>query len=137
MCLRRFAEMRNLKQHKARVHEGKTSKDFECRKCHKRFTTRSDLNRHNKTVHLKLREHVCEVCGRAFGQNVDLQAHIRKSHTFVDDEDDEEDEDEDEARSDDHGDDDNADDSDSESSSLEELLRKRLASRNKRRRPDE
>jgi hypothetical protein len=52
-----------LRNHKARIHDGKTSKDFECPKCHKKFSNKSDLNRHDKTVHLKLRDHVCEVCG--------------------------------------------------------------------------
>ena len=140
VCLRRFYNNTKLRNHKARIHEGKTSKDYECPKCHKRFAEKSKLKRHDDTVHLKLRKHVCEVCGRAYGQNAHLQGHIRTQHsrTFVDDEDEDHvsedvDEDEDEARPDDHGDDD-ADDSDSESSSLEELLRKRLASRNKRRR---
>jgi hypothetical protein len=143
-CLRRFATNWTLRNHKARIHEGKTSKDFECPKCHKTFSFKHNLTRHDKLVHLELREHVCEVCSRAFGENRNLQAHIRKwhSHTFIDDEDEDDvnededdvDEDDDEARSDDHCDDDNADGSDSESSSLEELLRKRLASRNKRRR---
>jgi uncharacterized Zn-finger protein len=145
VCLRRFANNQTLRNHRARVHEGKTSKDFECPKCHKKFIAKGVLKRHDETVHLKLRKYVCEVCGRAYGQNAHLQGHIRTKHsrTFVDDEDedhvsedvdeDEDEADEDEARSDDHGDDD-ADDSDSESSSLEELLRKRLASRNKRRR---
>jgi hypothetical protein len=78
VCLRRFCRPQSLRNHKARIHEGKTSKDFECPKCHKKFTTKSDLNRHDKSVHLKLREHVCEVCGRAFGRSGNLQSHIRK-----------------------------------------------------------
>jgi uncharacterized Zn-finger protein len=65
-CLRRFRDNWSLKNHKARIHDGKTSKDFECLKCHKRFSYKHHLTTHNKTVHLKLREHVCEVCGRAF-----------------------------------------------------------------------
>jgi hypothetical protein len=83
VCLRRFSKNDALRNHKARIHDGKTSKDYECPKCHKRFTKRSDLNRHDKTVHLKLREHVCEVCGRAFGRNVNLQRHIRMRHDKV------------------------------------------------------
>jgi hypothetical protein len=83
VCLRRFCDNWSLKQHKARIHEGKTSKDFECPECHKRFSLKSGLNRHDKTVHLKLREHVCEVCGRAFGQNAHLQLHIRMRHDKV------------------------------------------------------
>jgi hypothetical protein len=80
VCLRRFARNETLRNHKARIHEGKTSKDFECPKCHKRFSDKGNLTRHDKTVHLKLREHVCEVCGRAFGLNGDLQKHIRAKH---------------------------------------------------------
>jgi uncharacterized Zn-finger protein len=68
-CLRRFSSNTMLRNHKARIHDGKTSKDFECLKCHKRFSEKGNLTKHDKTVHLKLREHVCEVCGRAFGRN--------------------------------------------------------------------
>ncbi len=65
-CLRRFCRNESLRNHKARIHEGKTSKVFECPKCHKKFTKNESLKRHDDTVHLKLRERVCEVCGRAF-----------------------------------------------------------------------
>jgi hypothetical protein len=83
VCLRRFARNFSLKQHKARIHEGKTSKDFECPKCHKKFSKRENLKRHDETVHLKLRDHVCEVCGRAFGRNSVLQMHIRTRHDKI------------------------------------------------------
>jgi hypothetical protein len=79
-CLRRFHDNFTLKNHKARIHDGKTSKDFECLKCHKRFSYKHNLTTHDKTVHLKLREHVCKVCGRAFGRNSVLQMHIRIKH---------------------------------------------------------
>jgi hypothetical protein len=83
VCLRRFARNETLRNHKARIHEGKTSKDFECPKCHKLFSTKSNLTTHDKSVHLKLRDHVCEVCGRAFGENGHLQMHIRRRHDKV------------------------------------------------------
>ena len=83
ICLRRFCDNWSLKQHKARIHDGKTSKDFECPKCHKKFSTKSNLTVHDKTVHLKLREHVCELCGRAFGENRTLQMHIRMRHDKI------------------------------------------------------
>jgi hypothetical protein len=83
VCLRRFSRNWSLRNHKARIHDGKTSKDFECPKCHKRFTRKESLTTHNNTVHLKLRVHVCEVCGRSFGQNGHLQAHIRMRHDKV------------------------------------------------------
>jgi uncharacterized Zn-finger protein len=82
-CLRRFYNNWSLRNHKARIHDGKTSKDFECLKCHKKFSYKSALTRHDKTVHLKLREHACEVCGRAFGENRNLQMHIRIKHDKV------------------------------------------------------
>jgi hypothetical protein len=82
-CLRRFCSNQSLRNHKARIHDGKTSNDFECLKCHKRFSLKENLTRHDKTVHLKLREHVCEVCGRAFGENGTLQMHIRMRHDKV------------------------------------------------------
>jgi hypothetical protein len=37
-CLRRFCTNESLRNHKARIHDGKTSKDFECLKCHKKFS---------------------------------------------------------------------------------------------------
>jgi hypothetical protein len=83
VCLRRFDSLRNLRNHKARIHEGKTSKEFECPKCHKRFSEKGHLTTHDNTVHLKLREHVCEVCGRAFGRNGHLQSHIRMRHDKI------------------------------------------------------
>jgi hypothetical protein len=39
-CLRRFVSNQKLRNHKARIHDGKTSKDFECVKCHKKFSTK-------------------------------------------------------------------------------------------------
>ena len=83
VCLRRFADNTRLRNHKARIHEGKTSKDFECHKCYKKFTKKASLNRHDNNVHLQLRDHVCEVCGRAFGQNGNLQSHFRMRHDKV------------------------------------------------------
>ncbi len=83
VCLRLFSKNETLRNHKARIHEGKTSKDYECPKCHKKFTKKGHLNRHDKTVHLKLRDHVCDVCGRAFGLNAHLQKHIRMRHDKV------------------------------------------------------
>jgi hypothetical protein len=83
VCLRRFCRNESLRNHKARIHEGKTSKDFECPKCHKKFSKKENLKRHDDTVHLKLRQHVCEVCGRAFGENSHLQEHIRMRHDKV------------------------------------------------------
>ena len=68
---------------KLEIHEGKTSKDFECAKCHEKFSTKGNLTQHDETVHFKLRKHVCEVCGRAFGQNGHLQLHIRMRHDKV------------------------------------------------------
>jgi hypothetical protein len=83
VCLRRFSSNQSLHNHKARIHNGKTSKDFECPKCHKRFAVKGKLKRHNDTVHLKLRKHVCEVCGRAFAENANLQSHIRMRHDKI------------------------------------------------------
>jgi hypothetical protein len=56
---------------------------FECPKCHKRFDYKSNLTRHDKSVHLKLREHVCKVCGRAFADAGHLQSHIRNKHNKI------------------------------------------------------
>jgi hypothetical protein len=41
------------------------------------------LTRHDKTVHLKLREHVCEVCGRAFGENGTFRCTFACKHDKV------------------------------------------------------
>jgi hypothetical protein len=79
VCLRRFSSNTKLRNHKARIHEGKTSKDFECLECHKRFSQKGVLKRHDDTVHLN----VCEVCGRAFGRNDALLSHMVMRHDQV------------------------------------------------------
>jgi hypothetical protein len=81
VCLRRFSAKDKLRLHKPESRR-QDEQGFEYPKCHKRFSEKGNLTQHDNTVHLKLREHVCEVCGRAFvfGLNRTLQRHIRMRH---------------------------------------------------------
>lgn len=52
---------------------------FGCGVCGSSFGRRTFLTAHIRTVHEKLREHVCP-CGAAFGQRSSLTRHRRKVH---------------------------------------------------------
>ncbi len=52
-----------------------------CPECHKNLSSRGNLNRHMKMVHLGHRVY-CTVagCGMSFGQSHDLRRHVRRKH---------------------------------------------------------
>lgn len=51
---------------------------FPCPKCDKDFSSKVTLTIHDKAVHLKIKQYVCETCGAAFA----YQSHLRK-HQMV------------------------------------------------------
>ena len=58
-----------------RIHTGnKLNCDFE--HCQRTFNDRSSMNKHIKSVHLKEKPHVCEVCQKAFSRASHLKEHL-------------------------------------------------------------
>ena len=54
-----------------------------CNICHKTFGMKSDLNRHVKSVHDKIKDFNCDQCDKAFGQNGNLNRHIMIVHSKI------------------------------------------------------
>ncbi|TQS32546.1 hypothetical protein Golomagni_07135 [Golovinomyces magnicellulatus] len=44
--------------------------------CRKKFARKTDLERHNKSVHIKERNHECTYCGRLFARKDTLRRHM-------------------------------------------------------------
>jgi len=56
-------------------------RSFSCTDCGMRFTLNHSLKRHIKVVHLKQRNHVCQICQKTFGQKMELKLHqLNKQH---------------------------------------------------------
>ena len=53
---------------------------FNCQQCDYTSTTKGHLQRHIKSVHLKLKPFNCDICDKSFAQNGDLQRHIKSVH---------------------------------------------------------
>jgi len=65
------------------------AKDFQCeysrQTCTARFSTRKDLRRHHRTVHLREKRHICKICQEqgsigAFSRADNLKDHERRIH---------------------------------------------------------
>ena len=75
-CDASFHELVKLQQHRREAHT-------KCDHCGKIFDGHSAtwrLKRHIKEVHEGLKEHVCEMCGRAFSQKGDMKKHYETVH---------------------------------------------------------
>ena len=55
-------------------------KDHICKVCGVGFSHKPNLESHEKSVHLKLKEHVCQVCEAAFATREHLNRHKRSVH---------------------------------------------------------
>jgi hypothetical protein len=78
-CLRRFSSnKRSLRNHKARIHDGKTSKDFECLKCHKKFSAKSQLEHCTTRPCISSCANTCAKCAVArLDRTATFRSHIR------------------------------------------------------------
>ncbi|KAG5680173.1 hypothetical protein PVAND_009698 [Polypedilum vanderplanki] len=74
-CPKSFKEKRLLKNHIQLVHEKSRMK--QCSECGFIATCSGSLNKHNKAVHLKLKNHVCDKCKKEFVTNQQLLRHLR------------------------------------------------------------
>jgi hypothetical protein len=57
--------------------------EFECTKCNKIFTYKSNLSKHDRSVHSGLKPYSCNKCNNTFSQNANLKAHIARKHDKV------------------------------------------------------
>jgi len=58
---------------------------FQCDKCNKVFTTKSDLKRHIKHVHDKIKDIKCDKCEYTCSTNTRLKLHIKSVHEKIKD----------------------------------------------------
>lgn len=79
ICSGQFFTMSFLRTHMVSHIE---ERNFHCRKCEQSFKTEKHLKHHAKIVHEKPLERTleCYMCQKKFYHNVNLQAHIKKSH---------------------------------------------------------
>lgn len=75
-CPQRFISKSNLNKH---MLTHKKEHDFRC-ECGRGFYTKRELGLHFKVEHTGIKEHVCKICGKAFGYRKQLMKHERKVH---------------------------------------------------------
>jgi uncharacterized Zn-finger protein len=61
------------------------NQQFQCSICNKTFSTNTNLQRHIKTVHEKIKRFTCAHCPKSFYRKEHLQRHIARCHTFTND----------------------------------------------------
>ena len=113
-CNKKFAHIRNLKNHKAKnncgtkqckfcdktfekqkrltVHERTHTKLFSCKYCGKRLSLATQKRIHEKSCSHKnlsnIEESTCKICGSEFGNNTQLQFHLSDVHSKMKNEED-------------------------------------------------
>ncbi|XP_063541879.1 zinc finger protein 616-like [Cydia strobilella] len=76
-CPARFLTKSNLNKHVQR-HKGPV--DFKCENCKKGFYSKPELERHYEADHLGVKNHVCNICGKAFGYRNAMMSHQLRVH---------------------------------------------------------
>ncbi|KAF4824646.1 Transcriptional regulator prz1 [Colletotrichum tropicale] len=76
-CGKLFSRSYNYKAH-LETHDEKREYPFPCpvADCNKKFVRKTDLQRHNQSVHMKERNHKCDYCGRLFARKDTLRRHM-------------------------------------------------------------
>ncbi|EFQ33460.1 uncharacterized protein GLRG_08739 [Colletotrichum graminicola M1.001] len=76
-CDKLFSRSYNYKAH-LDTHDEKREYPFPCpvADCNKRFVRKTDLQRHNQSVHMKEKNHRCDYCGRLFARKDTLRRHM-------------------------------------------------------------
>lgn len=75
-CPARFLVKSNLNSHMLRHKEPQ----FKCDACKRAFHTKLKLERHFQCDHLGIKNHVCNICGKAFGYRNAMMKHQRHVH---------------------------------------------------------
>ncbi|CAD0205476.1 unnamed protein product [Chrysodeixis includens] len=75
-CPARFLYKSNLNKHSLKHKEPQ----YKCESCERAFHTKLMLQRHVDSEHLGIKNHVCIVCGKAFGYRKALTQHERDVH---------------------------------------------------------
>lgn len=75
-CPARFLFKSNLNSHMLKHREPK----FKCDACNRAFHTKLLLQRHYEADHLGIKNHVCVMCGKAFGYRNAMMKHQRHVH---------------------------------------------------------
>lgn len=78
-CGKFFSRSYNFKAH-METHREKRDYPFPCQvgDCTKKFVRKTDLQRHNQSVHMKERNHGCDYCGRMFARRDTLKRYAYK-----------------------------------------------------------
>jgi hypothetical protein len=81
LCGRGFCRSYNKKSHMER-HKENREKQFKCDKvnCTMEFDRKTDLDRHIKSVHLKIKDWICHKCGDAFSRKDTLRRQVYEDH---------------------------------------------------------
>ncbi|KAL0940818.1 epithelial zinc-finger EZF protein [Colletotrichum truncatum] len=76
-CGKLFSRSYNYKAH-LETHDEKREYPFPCpvADCNKKFVRKTDLQRHNQSVHMKERNHKCDYCSRLFARKDTLRRHM-------------------------------------------------------------
>ncbi|KAK2010274.1 hypothetical protein LZ32DRAFT_382202 [Colletotrichum eremochloae] len=76
-CGKLFSRSYNYKAH-LDTHDERREYPFPCpvADCNKRFVRKTDLQRHNQSVHMKEKNHRCDYCGRLFARKDTLRRHM-------------------------------------------------------------
>lgn len=72
-CDKVFTCAGSLDMHLVRAHNKRTE---ECHICNKLFSNKYKLERHIKTVHLRLYTHICPICGKLILDSTGFQRHL-------------------------------------------------------------
>lgn len=75
-CPARFLVKSNLNSHMLKHKEPQ----FKCDACKRAFHTKLMLQRHYECDHLGIKNHVCNICGKAFGYRNAMMKHQRRVH---------------------------------------------------------
>lgn len=75
-CPARFLVKSNLNSHMLKHKEPQ----FKCDACKRAFHTKLMLQRHYQCDHLGIKNHVCNICGKAFGYRNAMMKHQRRVH---------------------------------------------------------